>query len=386
MRIQCPSCNHSGTVDGAKIPFGLLQAACPRCGAIFKFNRAEKERSLAGMSSMTDHVGPSQAEPTSPKPPVARKTAAGTAAGQTHSLSFHGKGGELFVIYLVNALLSIVTFNIDYFWGKTKLRRYLWSHTQFMGDRFEYLGTGKELLRGAFRASGLFFLIFVVPNLLAQFVHPAFGYLIVIGVLVIKPYVLASARRYRYNRTQWHGVRFSFRGTAKEAMKLYLIGTFLSVVTLGFYYPRFYIDKQEFWRTNSFYGTSQFKYTGKSEDLRWHLILGHALVIITFGLYWFWYRAKLMRYDWEHTSVEGLSFSFDITGGKLFTYYLGNVLLVIFTFGIGFAWVVKRMAEFNARFLMVKGAVDFEGIRQRINEASAAGDGLADAFDVDFGF
>ena len=169
-------------------------------------------------------------------------------------------------------------------------------------------------------------------------------------------------------------------------MKLYLIGTFLSVVTLGFYYPRFYIDKQEFWRTNSFYGTSQFKYTGKSEDLRWHLILGHALVIITFGLYWFWYRAKLMRYDWEHTSVEGLSFSFDITGGKLFTYYLGNVLLVIFTFGIGFAWVVKRMAEFNARFLMVKGAVDFEGIRQRINEASAAGDGLADAFDVDFGF
>ena len=198
MRIQCPSCNHSGTVDGAKIPFGLLQAACPRCGAIFKFNRAEKERSLAGMSSMTDHVGPSQAEPTSPKPPVARKTAAGTAAGQTHSLSFHGKGGELFVIYLVNALLSIVTFNIYYFWGKTKLRRYLWSHTQFMGDRFEYLGTGKELLKGAFCASGLFFLIFVVPNLLAQFVHPAFGYLIVIGVLVIKPYVLASARRYRY--------------------------------------------------------------------------------------------------------------------------------------------------------------------------------------------
>lgn len=395
MRIQCPSCNHSGTVDDAKIPFGLLQAACPRCGATFKFNRAEKRQSLAGKSSVDDHTGlhapplphPAPLSSTSapPKPVAApHKTTDGTV--DAHSLSFHGKGGELLGIYLVNALLSMVTFNIYYFWGKTKLRRYLWSHTQLMGERFEYLGTGKELIKGAFRAAGLIILIFVVPNLLSAFVHPAFGILIVAGVFVIKPYVLASARRYRYSRTQWHGVRFSFRGAAKEAMKLYLIGTFLSIVTLGFYYPRFYIDKQEFWRTNSFYGTSQFKYTGKSEDLKRHLILGHSLAIITFGVCWFWYRAKLMRYDWEHTSVEGLSFSFDITGGKLFTYYLGNVLIIIFTFGIGFPWVIKRMAEFNCRFLGIKGVVDFEGIRQRINEAGAAGDSLADAMDVDFGF
>ncbi len=158
MRIQCPSCSHSGTVDGAKIPFGLLQAVCPRCGAIFKFNRAEKARSFAGMSSMPDNAGApshqSAPQPAQPKPPAAPpgKTTAGTvdATAQTHALSFHGKGGELFGIYLVNALLSIVTLNVYYFWGKTKLRRYLWSHTQFMGDRFEYLGTGKELFKGAF--------------------------------------------------------------------------------------------------------------------------------------------------------------------------------------------------------------------------------------------
>ena len=49
---------------------------------------------------------------------------------------------------MVNLLLTIVTLGIYRFWAKTRIRRYLWSQTEFLGDRFEYTGTGKELLIG----------------------------------------------------------------------------------------------------------------------------------------------------------------------------------------------------------------------------------------------
>ncbi len=62
--------------------------------------------------------------------------------------SFHGEGGALFGIYIVNLLLTIVTLGVFYFWGKTRVRRYMYSQAAFGGDRFTYHGTGMELLIG----------------------------------------------------------------------------------------------------------------------------------------------------------------------------------------------------------------------------------------------
>ena len=46
---------------------------------------------------------------------------------------------------IVNVCLTILTLGVYHFWGKAKVRRYLFSHTAFAGDRFAYHGTGKEL-------------------------------------------------------------------------------------------------------------------------------------------------------------------------------------------------------------------------------------------------
>ena len=40
-------------------------------------------------------------------------------------LSFHGTGGTLFGIHVVNVLFTVLTLGIYYFWGKTRIRRYL---------------------------------------------------------------------------------------------------------------------------------------------------------------------------------------------------------------------------------------------------------------------
>ncbi|OGQ52262.1 MAG: hypothetical protein A3J24_02750 [Deltaproteobacteria bacterium RIFCSPLOWO2_02_FULL_53_8] len=303
-----------------------------------------------------------------------------------HRLTFHGKGRELFILFLKNAFLSIITLNIYYFWGKTKVRQYIYGQMELLGERFNYLGTGKELFRGAFKAGGILFLAIGLPNILSDVVHPAFGVLVFVGIYLLRPFVQVTARRYRYSRTEWHGVRFSFRGTIKDGMRLMIPGSFLSLISLGLYYPRYYVQKQAFFRENAFFGTAAFKYTGDSKDIFRHIVVGLILSVVTLGIYWFWYKAYLMRYDWERTSIQSVRFGSNITGGGLFRYHVGNALLLIFTFGIGYAWYVKRKTEFWTRYVHMTGEFDFNAIRQSANDAKASGDDLADALDVDFAF
>ena len=67
---------------------------------------------------------------------------------ETRRFAFHGEGGSLFGIHIVNVLLTLLTLGIYYFWGKVKVRRYLYSQAEFDGDRFAFHGTGKELFFG----------------------------------------------------------------------------------------------------------------------------------------------------------------------------------------------------------------------------------------------
>lgn len=56
--------------------------------------------------------------------------------------------GELFLIHIVNIALKWITLSIYHFWGKTRIREYLWSQQSFDGDHFEYTGRGLELFLG----------------------------------------------------------------------------------------------------------------------------------------------------------------------------------------------------------------------------------------------
>src|SRR6266571_8245107 len=76
--------------------------------------------------------------------------------------SFHGSGGTLLGIHVVNVLLILLTLGVYYFWAKTRVRRYLFSQSRFAGDRFAYHGTGKEMLLGFLRAFVMFFLPIIV--------------------------------------------------------------------------------------------------------------------------------------------------------------------------------------------------------------------------------
>ena len=61
---------------------------------------------------------------------------------------YDGSLGELYAIYLRHLVLMVLTLGWSRFWGRTRLRRYLWNHFSVLGDRFEYRGRGLELFIG----------------------------------------------------------------------------------------------------------------------------------------------------------------------------------------------------------------------------------------------
>ena len=316
----------------------------------------------------------------------------------TQRLRFHGTGGALFGLMLVNALLTAITFGIYSFWARSKVRAYLYSETELAGDRFGYHGTGGELLRGWLKAM-LVMIALVMAVVLAviattptpvpgQRVQPSpaavfiqFAYLIALSVLVT--IAINGARRYRLSRSSWRGIRFSYSGRWQEFLAMNVRGTLLSAVTLGFYSPYFSNQSREFLVRHASFGSLPFDYDADGKDLFVSYLKTLLLAIPTLGLSFVWYKAFQHRYFWSHTTLGPARLSSNVTGGALLGLAVTNLLLVICTLGIGTPWAMTRMTRFSCDCLTLHGDVDWKTVQQQAQLPSATGEGLAQGLDVD---
>lgn len=260
------------------------------------------------------------------------------AGGETgkkpaHRFYFHGKVLSLLGIYVVNLFLSLVTLGLYYFWGKVKVRNYLLSQTELAGDRFGYQGTGKELLMGFLKALLLFFIpLFALnsgPEMLGTGrVIRAVGAGLAYGIIMLFiPVAMVGGRRYRLSRSSWRGIRFSFRGEVWDFLKIFVFGTFLSIITLGIYYPFFDARRQDFMISNSFFGNRSFSFNGRGKDLFGPFLIALLLTLPTLGFCWFWFGARKQRYYWEHTTIGPNRFRSGVSGRALMNLYVGNFLI-----------------------------------------------------------
>lgn len=311
-------------------------------------------------------------------------------AVELRRLSFHGSGGSLFGIHIVNVFLTIVTLGVYYFWGKVKVRRYLLHETEFEGDRFAYHGTGKELLIGFLKAV----LVFGVPVTLLNAAPQLLGWrtefqilavvLIYAITVIFIPVAIVGTRRYRLSRTSWRGIRFSFRGRVVEFIRLFVLGMLLTTVTLGLYYPIFATRRYGFLTAHSYFGTQQADFNGRGQDLFRSYLLALLLTLPTLGLCWFWFVAKKRRYFWNHTFFATSRFQSTVTGGPFFLLKLTNLLLLFVTIGLAWPWVVVRNIRFDSQYLALRGPLDLAVIQQDAQAASATGEGLSGFLDTGF--
>jgi len=205
-----------------------------------------------------------------------------------------------------------------------------------------------------------------------------------IGILffVLLPALLVGAYRYRLSRSAWRGIRFSFRGTRRDAIWVYLKGYFLTMVTLGIYSPWFQMEMQKFWSGNSYFGNQRFEFNGQGDEIFKQFIINMLLLFPTLGLCTFWYKAYVARYTWSRTHFAGGTFRFTATGWETFVLAFTNLLLLLVTVGLAYAWVIVRSRKFVADHLALVGEIDLDQVVQEIRQSGTLGEGALEAFDV----
>lgn len=342
-------------------------------------------------------------------------------------LKFHGKGYDLFSIFIVNILLIIATLGVYYFWGKVKIQRYLYSQLEFDGDRFTFHGKGRELFIGGIIGLILLGTTIGIQHLLETSEN---NYLIAAGIIIflimfsLIPVIFVLSRRYYMSRSSWRGIRFSFRGKIRAFYRVLAGGVLLTMITFGLYSPILRNRIKHYFIDNSYFGTRKFNYSGDGMEVFKQyakafflyvpvtaliiflvisvagVLLGFvigreaksiAIIVATictyFSIYvvFYWFEFWFTKYVWNHTSFMDSAFSLEMDFVPYLKLKTGNLFIYIFTLGLGWPWAAVRNNRFLAERLVLSGDLDFESIRQEFVEASATGESVADIFDIGAG-
>jgi uncharacterized membrane protein YjgN (DUF898 family) len=353
---------------------------------------------------------------------------------------YDGKLGQLYGIFLPNLLWTILTLTVFRFWAKTRMRRYLWSHTSLDGDRFEYTGTGGEMFLG-FLIVMPFYVLFFFGSQAAYYgldidqgiliTAQSIGGLLVFYLIFVAQY---AAQRYRLTRTLWRGISGGMTGSAWSWGIKAMFFTFLSALTLSLAWPwsqmRLLSDRlnhsyfgdakvQADLKSGPVYGTyfvgilcviggmvilgilvsiasvALYKAVGLdfSDPIRLQQSREFAIITFSFGLFTYlfgllviivafsFYQVAVAREVAAKLQVSGLRFATPITASRIMGRYIGNILIIVFTLGLGLPIAIHRTMLFLAANIEVIGEIEGSDITHANLPRPRAGEGLLEAFD-----
>lgn len=303
-----------------------------------------------------------------------------------HRVAYDGRPGSLAKIVITNALLTLVTLGIYRFWGKTRVRRHLWSRVSFLGDRAEYTGTGGELFRGFLVAIAALALLAAVPIGAQWWIgidHPAYwtaeaAYALILLFLV--NFAVYRARRYRLNRTEWRGIRFAQDGSSVRYALLALGWGAVTVLSLGLAYVVFRARLQRYRTTHTVFGDRRFEFDGRASELFTAWIVAWLLWLPTLGLAYLWYRVREFRYFAEKTRCGSLGFASDARAGRVILIVVAFYFLTLLLLALAMGTVFGIATALDAPALL--DAMEAGGHEALIDSGAAVLAGLAVAIVV----
>lgn len=158
-----------------------------------------------------------------------------TPATSQHPVRFHGKSGEYFAIWLVNALLTIITLGIYSAWATVRRRRYFYGNTEIAGDRFDYHARPIDILKGRIIVLAGLVVFFILSAAL-----PGIAWLFILAFFALIPWIIIRSWRYNAIMSSFRGVRFNYEcriGRAYWTMYLcpilLMLALYLVVVIVG---------------------------------------------------------------------------------------------------------------------------------------------------------
>jgi uncharacterized membrane protein YjgN (DUF898 family) len=366
------------------------------------------EPTLAPISEPATLIPDEPIEPSLSEPTV--------MVGDPLRFQFVGTGGDYFRIWIVNLVLSVLTLGIYSAWAKVRREQFFHRNTLLAGSGFDYHGNPKAILKGRLIAWTLFGLMGA-----SQKFSPALYGVLVLCSIPILPWLLMRSLKFRAANTSYRGLRFHHRGTYGSAFVAFVLQG-LPVLIGGLWLPmwmrairRFQLDNLSFGRTKfqctpsvgGFFGT-YFK--AGLLTLVPIAVLGALLVPLMSGqrgtidpgtaaLVGFlplafmvvialmirpYISARLANLTWNATSVGGKTFLSTQTYRSYLAVVFTNFVLIVLTLGLYWPWAKVREAAYRLDRLALEATSLDAFVGRAIEEKSAVGEEIADAFDLDF--
>lgn len=310
-------------------------------------------------------------------------------ASTDYQLEFSGKGKEFFSIIIVNWLLTIITLGFYYPWAKARKLQFLYGETALNGDSFAFHGTGKEMFKGFIKALCIIGILYALFFLFLYMKSPIIGIVILyFGILGLLPFAIHGSYRYRMSRTSWRGIRFGYRGDRKEFSLNFFKWLLYTILTLGIYGCWMSINMRNYILRNIRFGDVEFNSDGDGGDYFMLNIKGYFLSIITLGIYIFWWQKDLFEYYINNVTLskedKEIRLNSTVTGSGFFKLAVTNLLIIIGTIGLGYAWVVTRTMKYIFENIEMEGNIDLNLLLQtESNYKDATGEDIGDFLNLD---
>ena len=340
-----------------------------------------------------------------------------------YQMEFTGRGGEYFVIWIVNIALTLVTLGIYSAWAKVRTLRWFYGHTLLDGQAFSYLASPVQILKGRLIA-----LAALVAYYAAAFYSPILAGVVLVIFLLALPWIVVSSLRFSARQSAYRGLRFDFSGTVGEAARIYIGLQLLILPTLGLILPYIAFRQVKFIAENAMYGQTAARYQGTAKPFWGVYLLGLALIllpiaIIAFGAYQAYamqaagmpkemaaaaagtsmligvlvfylmlpivgamIQSRTANFFYNPTTLGPIGFDSNQRARDLIWIYLSNLVLIALTIGLFIPWAKVRLARYRAQRLIVTGPQNLGAFSAGQQQSSTAtGAEMADLFDLNIG-
>ena len=219
-----------------------------------------------------------------------------------HRFRFLGRGPEFFDIWFVNILLSIITLGIYSAWAKVRTQRYFYGNTELDGDRFDYLATPLQILKGRVVA-----VVLLVLWAVLNAAQPVAGGVVFLAAVLLLPVVLVASLRFNMRVTRYRNINFRFMGGLPEAYTAFLLRPAAAYAVL--------------------FGIAAVPFS-ISEDIRWHGA-GIAAALLAATPLLAWAAAGSARYIVNNTWYGNLPFAAEVATQKYTAVFAMTALISV---------------------------------------------------------
>jgi uncharacterized membrane protein YjgN (DUF898 family) len=317
---------------------------------------------------------------------------------------FSGTGGEYFKIWIVNVLLSVITLGIYSAWAKVRRKQYFYGNTVIEGSSFQYVANPVLILKGRIIA----FVVFIGFSILSG-LFPVVNLIFTALLIFVLPWAVIRSLAFNAHNSLFRNIRFHFRGTYKEALKVFTLWPILVPFTLGALGPYVFYRQQKFLVEHSAFGQTQFTFDARIGSyyrmffiFALHVIVA-GVIIALFGLismrivpvgillvylYAFaYFTVKSTNLLYNSSMLAKNRFASVMAIKEYFLITFINTLGIIATVGLFHPVAQVRAFKYKIASLSLMAAGDlaeFTAVQER--QVSAVGGEISEFMDFDFGF